>query len=154
MQLLVLEVTKGRTPWADQAAALYTKRIARFTRVEERQLKPSGRGSQPERAALDESKRLWAGAKRRDFVVVVDERGMGLDTMGFRDLLARGERGQFERLVFMLGGAFGHHASSRDRADLVLSLAPMVLNHQVARVVLLEQLYRAFTLLRGIPYHH
>ncbi len=154
MQLLVLEVSKGRTPWADEAAALYLKRLKRFARVEERQLKPAGKGGEPGRAMLEESKRLWAGVAARDFVVVVDERGQGLDSLGYRDLLARGERGAYQRLVFMLGGAFGHHPSSRERARLVLSLAPMVLNHQVARVVLLEQLYRAYTLLRGIPYHH
>ena len=57
-------------------------------------------------------------------------------------------------LCFVLGGPFGHAASVKERADDSVRLSKMVLNHQVAHVVLLEQLYRAWTILRGEPYHH
>jgi 23S rRNA (pseudouridine1915-N3)-methyltransferase len=154
MKLLILEVTRGRTPWADHAAEEYLKRIRRFARIEERQIKPAARGLPPERARLDEADRTLAALAPGDRLVVLDERGEGLDTMAFRDLLALGERGDFRRLVFALGGPYGHHESTRRRADTVLTLSPMVLNHQVARVLLLEQIYRGFTLIRGIPYHH
>jgi 23S rRNA (pseudouridine1915-N3)-methyltransferase len=154
MKLLVLELTKGRTPWADTAAKDYLARIGRHARIEERQLKPAGRGVEPERARLQEGERILAALRPGDRLVVLDERGDSLDTMAFKDLLAEGERGGFRRLVFALGGPFGHHPSTRAKAHRVLTLSPMVLNHQVARVLLLEQIYRGFTLLRGIPYHH
>ncbi len=154
MKLLILEVTRGRTSWADTAAQDYLKRIGRFARVEERQLKPAARGVTPERARLDEGKRLLAAGRPGDRLVVLDERGVGLDTLAFRDLLAEGERGRYRRLVFAIGGPFGHHESTRAKADAVVALSPLVLNHQVARVLLLEQIYRGFTLIRGIPYHH
>ena len=57
-------------------------------------------------------------------------------------------------VTFCIGGPFGHHADVRTRADVVLSLSKCVLNHQVARIMLLEQLYRAWTITRGEPYHH
>lgn len=154
MKLLVLELTKGRTPWADTAAADYLARIGRFAKIEERQLKPAPRGAPPERARMQEGERLLAALHPGDRLVVLDERGESLDTMAFRDLLAAGERGRIGRMVFALGGPFGHHPSTRAKAHRVVTLSPMVLNHQVARVLLLEQIYRGFTLLRGIPYHH
>lgn len=154
MKLLVLGLTRGRTPWADSAAADYLGRIGRFARVEERQLKPAPRGKSPEWSRLDEGRRLLAASRPGDRLVVLDERGAGLDSFAFRDLLAEGERGLYQRLVFMLGGPFGHHEDTRARAHKLVSLSPMVLNHQVARVLLLEQIYRGFTLIRGIPYHH
>jgi 23S rRNA (pseudouridine1915-N3)-methyltransferase len=154
MKLLILEVTRGRTPWADRAAVDYAKRIGRFAKIEERQLKPADRSLPPERARMDEAERSLQALRPGDRLVVLDERGEGLDTMAFRDLLAQGERGAFRRLVFALGGPHGHHASMREQAHTVLALSPMVLNHQVARVLLLEQIYRGFTLIRGIPYHH
>jgi 23S rRNA (pseudouridine1915-N3)-methyltransferase len=154
MKLLVLELTKGRTPWADRAAEDYLARIGRFASIEERKLKPAARGLDPERARLQEGERLLAAVQPGDHLVVLDERGESLDTLAFRDLLAQGERQGYRRMVFALGGPFGHHADTRARAQRVLTLSPMVLNHQVARVLLLEQIYRGFTLLRGIPYHH
>jgi len=154
MKLLILEVSRGRTPWADSAAADYLARIGRFARVEERQLKPAARGMEPLKARTEEGKRLLAALRSGDRLVVLDERGKSLDTMAFRDLLGQGERGAYRRLVFALGGPFGHGEAIRKRADLVLTLSPMVLNHQIARVLLVEQIYRGFTLIRGIPYHH
>jgi 23S rRNA (pseudouridine1915-N3)-methyltransferase len=154
MKLLVLEVSRGRTAWADTAAELYLERIRRFAPIEERQLKPAGRGVEAERARREEGARLLAATRGGDLIVALDERGESVDTFGFRDLLGRGELGGCKRMVFLLGGPFGHHGDTRRAADRVLTLSPMVLNHQVARVLLLEQIYRGFTLLRNIPYHH
>ena len=58
------------------------------------------------------------------------------------------------QMVFALGGAYGHSPELRRRANMSLSLSAFVLNHEVARVVLVEQIYRAFTILDGTPYHH
>jgi 23S rRNA (pseudouridine1915-N3)-methyltransferase len=154
MRLVVLEVTRGRTPWADEAARLYLERIERMARIEERALRPADPGPDVARVREDEGRRLLAAVGPKDHVVVLDERGRGLDTEGFRALLARGDEAAVTRIVFLLGGAHGHAESTRARAQTLLSLSPLVLNHQVARVVLLEQIYRGLTLLKGVPYHH
>ncbi|MFH1469289.1 MAG: 23S rRNA (pseudouridine(1915)-N(3))-methyltransferase RlmH [Pseudomonadota bacterium] len=154
MRLLVLEVTRGRTPWADEAARLYLERIGRMARIEERSVRPADPARDVARAREDEGLRLLAGVRPGDHLVVLDERGAGLSTDGFRDLLALGDQPAVDRLVFLLGGAHGHAESTRARARTLLALSPLVLNHQVARVVLLEQIYRGLTLLKGVPYHH
>lgn len=154
MKVLVLAVTRGRTPWADEAAGLYRERIGRMAHIEERALRPADPAGDVERVRQDEGRRLLAATRPGDLIVALDERGRELDTHGFRDLLAFGEQGTVRRLVFLLGGAHGHADGTRARADTLLALSPMVLNHQVARVVLLEQIYRGLTLLKGVPYHH
>jgi 23S rRNA (pseudouridine1915-N3)-methyltransferase len=62
--------------------------------------------------------------------------------------------GDYDWLQFLVGGPFGHGAGIRERANVTLSFSDCVLNHQVAMVVLMEQIYRAWTILRGEPYHH
>ena len=93
-----------------------------------------------------------------DFVVLLDERGKALSSEKLADLVAEaGERcgsSSSSSLTFVVGGPFGHAKAVSERADATLRLSELVLNHAVARVVLGEALYRAYTILRGVPYHH
>lgn len=101
-----------------------------------------------------ESQRLLAKVEPRDRLVVLDERGRDPSTQEFAALLEGCRNDGTHRIVFALGGAYGHDALLRDRAWRVIRLSSMVLNHEVARVVLFEQLYRCCDLLEGGPYHH
>lgn len=87
-------------------------------------------------------------------MVLLDERGRDLSSPDLAKLLAQASDQGWPQLVFCIGGPFGHSQEVRARADDQVRLSTMVLNHQVAHVVLLEQLYRAWTILRGEPYHH
>ena len=101
-----------------------------------------------------EGERVMKHVQPDDFVVALDERGKDLTSEGFAALLAdAGDAGK-RSVVFALGGPFGHDDAVRRRADVQLRLGAMVMNHQVARIVALEQMYRAWTILRGEPYHH
>ena len=82
--------------------------------------------------------------------VVLDEHGQSLTSEAFARVLDECDR----RMVFVVGGAFGFTDEVRERADLVLSLSPMTFTHEMARLVLAEQLYRAATILAGKKYHH
>ena len=92
---------------------------------------------------------LPAGA----ILAALDERGRGLDSAGFAERLAKWRDGGAGSLVFALGGADGHGPALLARADLSLSFGPMTWPHQLARVMLAEQIYRATTILSGHPYH-
>jgi 23S rRNA (pseudouridine1915-N3)-methyltransferase len=92
------------------------------------------------------SSRLRAALPRSARVVAMDERGRDLDTRGFSKLL-------LQETAFLIGGPDGLHRSVKDAATLVVRLSSLTLPHALAQVVLLEQLYRAATLLTGHPYH-
>ena len=86
-------------------------------------------------------------------MVVLDERGRTLSSPDLAAELARWRDGGRQDAAFLIGGADGLDLALRDRADLSISLGPMVWPHMLARVMLAEQLYRAATILAGLPYH-
>jgi len=94
-----------------------------------------------------------AGMKPRPFTVLLDSRGRQMSSEEFARLLAEHQTRGTQTLLFALGGASGWPEAAVRSADLTLSLGKMTLPHELARVVLLEQLYRAFTILQGHPYH-
>jgi 23S rRNA (pseudouridine1915-N3)-methyltransferase len=131
----VLAVGRARPPYADDVQH-YQRLLARQARVEVVEV------------ADDD-----AVARRvppRAYVSLLDDRGSAYDSEGFaRWLEARRQAGR--DVCFVVGGAFG---STLERCDHRLSLGPMTFPHQLARVVLLEQLFRAHKILAGEPYHH
>lgn len=97
-----------------------------------------------------ESGRLLAELDRNESVIALDRRGRALDS---KQLAATLPRWTTPRAAFALGGPLGHHEHVLLRADDVWSLGPLTLPHELARVVVIEQLYRAMTLIHGVPYH-
>lgn len=108
---------------------------------------------------LRDSAALWRGGrldKLREgaFLVALDERGLRWTTGEFRAAIDRWEgNGSIKRIVLFIGGADGHDNAVRSSADLVLSLSSFTLQHELALVVFLEQLYRVYSLKNGEPYH-
>lgn len=154
MKAVLLRVGKGRTTWADAAAKDYGKRLQRNLRLTEELVKPA-RFRGDEQAVRDaEAQAILARVKSGDRLVALDERGELPTTEGFTDLITQATRTGAHRLVFAIGGPYGHGAAVRQEAWKTVALSRMVLNHELARVVLIEQLYRASTLLWGGSYHH
>jgi 23S rRNA (pseudouridine1915-N3)-methyltransferase len=85
--------------------------------------------------------------------LVLDERGERLTSRQFARLIEELELGGVRRAAFLVGGSDGHSEEVRAKADRVLSLSSLTLQHELALVVLLEQLYRGYAILRGLPYH-
>ena len=105
--------------------------------------------------SVDEVRRLEAARlveRTNGLVIALDERGRTMSTDVFTRWLVE-RRDRADDVSFVIGGAFGLDASVRDRAALVLSLSPWTLPHEMARLLLAEQLYRAGTIHRGEPYH-
>ena len=130
----------------------YAGRIERQARVELIEL-PAATGSLPPAAARKkEGTELLRRAGKDAWLVALDERGTVLDSPAFARLIGQA-RDAGRDLTFVLGGDEGLDAEVRERAWKVVSLSAMTLPHRLARLVLMEQIYRAFTLLRGEPYH-
>lgn len=100
----------------------------------------------------EEAKRLLAGVKPKDHLALLDEHGKSLDSPELSRWLAARMRAGND-LVLAIGGPDGFTPEVRERAEESLSLSRLTLPHALARVVVVEQLYRAFTILRGEPYH-
>lgn len=89
----------------------------------------------------------------RTFTVVLDEGGKSLASAGFADFLRRHIDGGTDNLAFLIGGPDGHAPLNREKAGLLFSLGPMTWPHRLVRVMLLEQIYRAVTIMVNHPYH-
>lgn len=100
-----------------------------------------------------EGEELLIKLKRFDYVIALDERGNAISSRGFADLLDKRMTSGKRSIAFVIGGAFGLSEKVRQRADYVLSLSDLTLPHQLTRLVLVEQIYRAYTLIKGIAYH-
>lgn len=148
----VLTVGRSRCDWADAAVADYGRRLRRHGGVDEEPVKAETFRGDVSAVRDAEGGRLLARMGPRDQLVVLDERGAALDSEAFAALVDEGR--QRGTVVFALGGAYGHASATRDAAWKVVRLSDLVMNHEVARVVLFEQLYRAMMLLSGAPYHH
>src|SRR3954467_3363685 len=92
-------------------------------------------------------------ARTRPVLVILDQRGRQFTSEEFSTFLSDQQDRGTQQLIFAVGPADGFTAAARHAADLTLSFGKMTLAHELARVVLLEQLYRAFTILKGHPYH-
>jgi 23S rRNA (pseudouridine1915-N3)-methyltransferase len=135
VRYLVLAVGRLRPPFADDVEH-YRRLLARQARVE--------------LVEVREDERLERRIPERDYVVLLDERGTAHSSEEFAAFLEQRRQGGRD-VCFVVGGPFG---TRLERRDHVLSLGPMTLPHQLARVVLLEQLFRAHKILAGEPYHH
>lgn len=135
----------GKTKEAAIAALTeeYLKRISRYVPVEGVMV----------RDEADLLAKFGAGAKGKSTLVLLDSRGKEFSSEQFAKFLGDYRDRNPLPLVFAIGGADGFSAETRSQAQQIMSLGKMTLAHELARVVLLEQIYRAFTILKGHPYH-
>jgi 23S rRNA (pseudouridine1915-N3)-methyltransferase len=90
----------------------------------------------------------------QDEVVLLDERGKQFSSVGFADFIEKKNLSSLKRMIFVVGGPYGFSQRIYDRANQKISLSAMTFSHQMIRVIFMEQLYRAYTIIRGEPYHH
>lgn len=155
MQVVLLCITSDHPDWVISAQEVYVKKIKAFTGFEIKDLKPKKHGrDQAEFKKKIESELLLENIKNEDFVVLLDEKGKDLDSIEFSKKLSRWQMSGKKRLVFVIGGAYGVDQDVRKRADEMIKLSSLTFNHLVAQTVLLEQIYRGYTILKGLPYHN
>ena len=155
MKFVFLNCASANEKWAEQAEEVYVKKISAFVPFEIKKIKisKSARDDKEFKVKTD-SESILKELKSDDYVVLFDERGKAFSSREFsqkvQNILNTGKK----RTVFIIGGAFGVDESIKERADLQVSLSKMVFNHLVAQTVCLEQVYRAFMIIKNIPYHN
>lgn len=133
----------------------YLDRARRMARVDVVELRDRGGASSTkgEPAVLErEADGILAALEDGDVVVLCDEAGVQLRSAEFAGIISERQMRSTRRMVFVIGGYLGVSDRIRDRADTVLALSKMTFTHEMARVLLAEQLYRALTIVNGIPY--
>jgi 23S rRNA (pseudouridine1915-N3)-methyltransferase len=108
----------------------------------------------PHEIKKKEAELLLSKVSNDDFIILLDENGKLKNSIEFADFLQQKMLQSVKKLVFIIGGAYGFDTSIYSRANQKLSLSPMTFSHQLIRVIFLEQLYRANTIIRKEPYHN
>ena len=140
MKIHVFVIGKLKERYFQDAEAEYLKRLRPYCKLELRELKN-------EEALL---KALPAGAK----LIALDERGSQITSQAFSNIFRDEElRGGGAPIVFAIGGADGHSEAVRKRADMLIAFGKATIAHRLVRLILLEQVYRGYRILRGEPYH-
>jgi 23S rRNA (pseudouridine1915-N3)-methyltransferase len=140
----IITVGKPAFAWAREAAETYLKRLQHYTKVEHLTIKEGPR-SQVETQLLT--------ASEKSLRIIMDERGKAYRSLDLARWIDQQQLGGTKRVSIIIGGAEGHSESFRQSADAVWTLSSLTLQHEVALVVLMEQIYRAHTILKGEPYH-
>lgn len=153
MIVRIVVVGRVRGP-LEAAVGNYEARCGRYWKFEVDEVAAGARGqASPEQVVEAEGERLVARLPTSGTVVALTRDGRAMGSRGLAALLEREALASSQEVAFVIGGAFGLAAAVLDRARLRMSLSAMTLPHELARLVLAEQLYRAGTILRGEPYH-
>ncbi|HYE74667.1 MAG TPA: 23S rRNA (pseudouridine(1915)-N(3))-methyltransferase RlmH [Blastocatellia bacterium] len=131
----------------------YLERLSRFATYEISELKEAAGVTDEKRAVFLESTKLLTAIERDDFVVLLDERGQQFSSTELADFVATRQQHGTKRLALVIGGFAGVSEEVKKRAQLKVALSRLTFTHELARVLLAEQIYRAYTLLAGLPYH-
>jgi len=155
MDMTLLTVGKTDVKWVKEGLDLYTSRLVHyvpFSVVEIPQLKNTSALSR-DRIREQEGELLLRKVKPSDALWLLDEHGQEFRSVEFAAWIGR-LAGAGRNVVFAIGGAYGFSQAVYARADGKISLSRMTFSHQMVRTIFAEQLYRAFTILKGEPYHH
>lgn len=147
MKILILTVGKEKNEFLQDAIANYTLRILRYV--------PMEWVSIPHDTTKEkEGEKILQSLKKEDYLVLLDERGKDLKSEHLAELVETRMIDGVKRLVFLIGGAYGVSDKIHARANYTWKLSSLVFPHVIVRLIVVEQLYRAMTILRGEQYHH
>lgn len=156
MKLIFTAIGKDHEPYVKQGVEMFSKRLTNYFPAEWHVI------PMPKNAAVlgenelkkKEGELLLQGLTKDDYLVVLDERGKHLNSEGLAAFIQQRANESVKNLVFIIGGAYGVSKEVIERANYKWSLSQLVFPHQLVRLILAEQVYRACTILRNEKYHH
>ncbi len=158
MKITCIAVGKIKEKYYTDAVKEYAKRLSRYCKLEIIELAdektPDGASLAQERAIKErEGERIRKAIREDAYVIALAIEGQALDSVGLSQKIEHLGIGGTSHITFVIGGSLGLSSSVLKRADEMLSFSPMTFPHQLMRVILLEQLYRSFRIMKGEPYH-
>jgi 23S rRNA (pseudouridine1915-N3)-methyltransferase len=147
MKLLILSVGKERDDVTHDLVKHFEMRLLRYLPVEWMYI--------PHESTKEkEGEKILSHLKKEDYVVLLDETGRDIKSEALAELIENRMVDSVKRMIFIIGGAYGVSAGVHARANYTWKLSSLVFPHMLVRVIVLEQLYRAMTILQGEKYHH
>lgn len=147
MKLVILSVGKEKDELTSDVIKHFEMRILRYLPVEWMYI--------PHDATKEkEGIKIMEHLKKEDYVVLLDEKGRDMKSEALAELVENRMVDSVRRMVFIIGGAYGAPKTVEERANYVWKLSSLVFPHMLVRVILVEQLYRALTIIKGEKYHH
>jgi 23S rRNA (pseudouridine1915-N3)-methyltransferase len=156
MKITLLAIGKTDDSYILEGVDKYLKRLKHYIKFEI-QIIPDikkAKNLSEEEQKIKESEQFLKNIQPTDYIVILDERGTELSSLQFADFLNKKMIASVSHLVFLIGGPYGFDQSIYQRANYKISLSKMTFSHQMIRLFFAEQIYRAFTILKGEPYHH
>jgi len=159
MHIQIIQVGKTKNNFIREAEQAYLERLEGFAKVEtvtirESHINESANKQLRSKAVEDEGKAILEALPKQSYLIALDERGKSLDSLEFAQLIKKIRDFEGGRITFIIGGPFGLSDHVKSKADLLLSFSSFTFTHEMIRMLLLEQLFRASTILGNKTYHY
>jgi len=155
MKIEIFTVGKIKAGFLSDGEQVYLKRLKHYTSISQSVIKAEKIGQSTNRDVIlnKEADRFYDKIKAGDLLVALDKSGNQMTSEQFAKTIQKWQFSGKKRLVFMIGGALGLSSHILKKADFVLSISKMTFQHDMAKLILLEQLYRSYTIINGEKYH-
>ena len=156
MKITLLTVGKTDKDWVKQGIDIYTSRLKHYISFNINEIPELKNVSAltKEQIKGKEGELILKAVRPTDDVILLDEHGKEYSSTGFASCLQKKMALEGRDIVFVIGGAYGFSEDVYKRANSKISLSQMTFSHQMVRAIFVEQIYRAFTIMKGEPYHH
>ena len=147
-------ICTGRTSekYVSEGMSIYLERLKHYCKFNLIEIE-AGKGNETE-IRKKETESLLKRVGEKDFLILLDEKGKEMTSSGFAELVKHHQNISTKNIVFVIGGAYGFSEEVYKRSNSKMALSKMTFPHQLVRIIFLEQIYRAFTILKGEKYHH
>jgi len=152
MTITLICTGKTSEKYVAEGMKLYLERLKHYCKFDLIEIE-AGKGDDTQ-IRKKETESMLKRTGEKDFLILLDEKGKEMNSIGFADLMRHHQNISTRNLVFVIGGAYGFSEEVHKRANQKIALSKMTFPHQLVRVIFLEQFYRAMTILKGEKYHH
>ncbi|MFM2392066.1 MAG: hypothetical protein RLZZ546_43 [Bacteroidota bacterium] len=155
MKIAILCIGKTNEKYLKEGIDIFIKRMHHYvSSIEYKELKDCAKTNDINLLKTNESMEFLKYISKDDFVVILDEKGSQFTSSEFATFIEKHQINSTKRMIFVIGGAFGFSEELYERANQKLSLSKLTFSHQMVRLFFAEQLYRAFTIIKGEKYHN
>ncbi len=153
MKLTIFSVGKANESYIKEGVDQFTKRIGHYYPIDWQLITPS-KHAEPASIKKAEAESILKALSKTDILILLDEKGKMLSSPGLAQLIQKQANQSAQRIVFLIGGAYGVEDEIKQRANFTWSISDLVFPHMLVRLMLAEQIYRACSILANEKYHH